>query len=234
VFRDAPATTRFSTRNTVESGPPAAAYSSTWITRCCSIADGCWDGRSCGTDELAFRLAPAVSNARWSGGQMEATYSINHWLASDANQGWFAHRHDRRRRGGPVKGAFAGPELADATLGWMLRTFRSHGDNPEPDKVIAYQVQRVLTAGSCGDPAFWEMVALGYARSGREGDLAQAIAACGEGTRHRPAETTASAWRSLCQTAEIMRLRLARAQRGHEVRHHPGPAARRKRGLRFA
>jgi len=68
-----------------------------------------------------------------------------------------------------VKGAFAGPELADATLGWMLRTFRSHGDNPEPDKVIAYQVQRVLTAGGCGDPAFWEMVALGYARSGREG-----------------------------------------------------------------
>jgi hypothetical protein len=94
--------------------------------------------------------------------------------------------------------------------------------------------QRVLTAGGCSDPAFWEMVALDYARSGREGDLAQAIAACEEGTRQRPAETTASSWRSLCQTAEIMRLRLARAQRGHEVRHHPGPAARRKRGLRFA
>lgn len=29
-------------------------------------------------------------------------------------------------------------------------------------------------------------------------------------------------------------LRLARVQRGHEVRHHPGPAARRKRELRFA
>jgi hypothetical protein len=130
-----------------------------------------------------------------------------------AQGGWFAHRHDRKRRGGPVKGAFAGPELADATLGWMLRTFRVHGDNPEPDKVIAYQVQRVLTAGGCSDPAFWEMVALDYARSGREGDLAQAIAACEEGTRQRPAETTASAWRSPCQTAEIMRLRLVRQGR---------------------
>ncbi len=165
---------------------------------------------------------------------METTYSINHWLAADGRQGWFVHRHERKRRGGPVKGAFAGAELADATLGWILRTFRSHGDGAEPDKVIAYQVQRVLRAGGCSDPAFWELVALDFARPGREQDLAQAVAACEEGLRSKPEGTTASAWRSLVQTSKLMRLRLARAQRGHEVRHHPGPAARRKRALRFA
>ena len=203
----------------------------------CSLADACprcWDGRSCGTDELPFRLAPAIAKPRWSGGRMETLNSINHWLAAEGNQGWFVHRHDRKRRGGAVKGAFAGPELADAALGWMLRTFRSHGDSAEPDKVIAYQVQRVLTAGGCSDPAFWELVALDFARSGREQDLAQALAACDEGLRTKPVETTASAWRSLVQTSELMRLRLARAQRGHEIRHHPGPAAQRKRVMRFA
>jgi hypothetical protein len=116
----------------------------------------------------------------------------------------------------------------------MLRTFRSHGDSAEPDKVIAYQVQRVLTAGGCSDPAFWELVALDYARTGREEDLTRAITACEEGLRSKPEETTASAWRSLVQTGELMRLRLARAQRGHEVRHHPGPLVRRKRESRFA
>jgi hypothetical protein len=165
---------------------------------------------------------------------METTYSINHWLSSDGRQGWFSNRHDRTRHGGSVKGAFAGPELADATLGWMLRAFRVLGDSPDRDKIVSYQVGRVIQAGGCSDPAFWEMVALDFARSGREPDLVQAIAACDEGLRQKPAETTGSAWASLTQTGELMRLRLARAQRGHEVRHHPGPAARRKRDLRFA
>jgi len=155
----------------------------------CSQPDGCprcWDGRSCGRDEVAVRLAPAISNVRWSGGRMETTYSINHWLSSDRRQGWFSNRHDRTRHGGSVKGAFAGPELADATLGWMLRTFRVLGDSPDRDKIVSYQVGRVIQAGGCSDPAFWEMVALDFARSGREPDLVQAIAACDEGLRQKP------------------------------------------------
>jgi hypothetical protein len=133
-----------------------------------------------------------------------------------------------------VKGAFAGPELADATLGWMLRTFRVLGDNADREKIVSYQVGRVIQAGGCSDPAFWEMVALDFARSGREPDLVQAIAACEEGMQQKPEHKTASAWVSLTQTADLMRLRLARVQHGHEVRHHPGPAGRRKRELRFA
>ena len=46
--------------------------------------------------------------------------------------------------------------------------------------------------------------------------------------------TTACAGVSVTQTADLMRLRLARVQRGHEVRHHTSPAAPRKRELRFA
>jgi hypothetical protein len=58
------------------------------------------------------------------------------------------------------------------------------------------------------------MVVLDCARTGREEDLAQAIAACGEGLRTKPEVTTASAWRSLVQTSELMRLRLARPSEG--------------------
>lgn len=75
------------------------------------------------------------------------------------------------------------------------------------------------------------MVALEWARSGPEADLVQAIKAREEDLRQKPEETTASAWVCLAQTSELMRLRLARAQRGHEIRHHPGPAARRRRAL---
>lgn len=85
-----------------------------------------------------------------------------------------------------------------------------------------------------GFPSKCGLVALDLARSGREPDLVQAIAACEEGMRQKPEDTTASARVSLTQTAHLMRLRLARVQRGHEVRHHPGPAARRNRELRFA
>ena len=77
------------------------------------------------------------------------------------------------------------------------------------DKIVSYQGGRVIQAGGCSDPAFWEMVALDFARSGREPDLVQAIAACGEGMQQKPERTTASAWASLAQTGDLMRLRLA-------------------------
>ncbi len=203
----------------------------------CDERDGCprcWEGRPCGRDELASRLAPAISNVRWSNGRMETSYSINHWLAADGRQGWFSHRQTRTRLGGSVRGAFAGPELADATLAWLLRHFRVWGDSAEQDRIVSYQIGRVLDVGGCCDPGFWEIVALDRARGGREADLLAAVAACDEGLGHRPAGTTASAWMSLDRTAQLMRLRLIRAQRGHAVRHHPGPAARRQRDLRFA
>ena len=203
----------------------------------CDQRDGCprcWEGRSCGRDEVASRLAPAISNVRWSGGRMETTYSINHWLAADGRQGWFSHRQTRTRHGGSVRGAFAGPELADATLAWVLRNFRIWGDGAERDKIVSYQIGRALDVGGCRDPGFREIVALDLARGGREADLLTAIAACDEGLRQKPARTPASAWASLAHTAQLMRLRLVRVQRGHAVRHHPGPGARRQRELRFA
>ncbi len=203
----------------------------------CAPADGCprcWEGRPCGRDELVRRLAPGAGTWRWWRGWLQQNYSINHWLASDERQGWFTNREERTRRGGTATGAFAGPELADATLAWILRTYRAHGDRAERDKEIAYQIGRVLRVGGCGDPAFWEMVALERARPGREADLLDALAACDEGLAHRPAETTASTWASLAMTQNLLRLRLIRTQRGPEIRHHPGSRAKRRRGLRFA
>jgi hypothetical protein len=64
-------------------------------------------------------------------------------------------------------------------------------------------------------------------------DLVEALAACDEGLRQRPVETSASAWASLAMTRKLLGLRLIRTQRGHEVRHHPGPNAHRRRALRF-
>jgi hypothetical protein len=61
-----------------------------------------------------------------------------------------------------------------------------------------------------------------------------AIAYAEVGLGARPAETTATAWRSLEITRDLLVLRRARVQRGHAVRHHPGPAAARPRRLRFA
>jgi hypothetical protein len=125
---------------------------------------------------------------------------------------WFTNREERTRRGGTATGAFAGPELADATLAWILRTYRAHGDRAERDE-ISYQIGRVLRVGGCGDAAFWEMVALERARPGREADLLDALAACEEGLAHRPVETTASTWASLAMTQNLLRLRLIRTQR---------------------
>jgi len=39
---------------------------------------------------------------------------------------------------------------------------------------------------------------------------------------------------ALAQTRDLLALRLAGLRRGHVVRHHPGPNARRPRRLRFA
>ena len=97
-----------------------------------------------------------------------------------------------------------------------------------------------LTLG-VGALAAGEIVSLGYlrrevafaTRPGRESDLLEAVAACDEGLCHRPEMTSASNWASLAVTRKILALRLARVQRGHEVRHHPGPNARRRRALRF-
>lgn len=194
----------------------------------------CWEGQPCGRDELVRRIAPGAGNWRWHNGKLETGYSINHWLAAQGDQGWFVHRHNRARRGGSVRGAFAGPELADAVLGWLLRTYRAHGEDTEPAKVVAHQINRVIEAGGCGDPWFWEMVALEWARPGREADLVAAIDACENGLRQCPEGTTASAWTALRTTCEMLRLRLLAVQRGHEIRHHPGPRAKRTRPLRFA
>ena len=202
----------------------------------CTAEDACprcWEGQPCGRDELVRRLAPAGGTWRWLGGKLQYNYSITSWIPGDEDKGWFTNRQERTRRGGTARGAFAGPELADATLAWVLRTYRAHGDRPERDKEISYQIGRVLRAGGCADPLFWEMVALERARPGRESDLLQAVAACDEGLCHRPEVTTASSWSSLAMTRKLLGLRLARVQRGHQVRHHPGPNARRRRALRF-
>jgi DNA polymerase III epsilon subunit-like protein len=204
---------------------------------CCGSGDGCprcWEGQSCGRDELVFRLAPGMRHARWNADHIETDYSLAHWLPTDKRQGWFSHRLSRGRLGGSVKGAFAGAELADAATGWLLRAFWTYGDTPDRERVVAYQLRRVVRTGGCADPAFWEMVALDTARQGREADLTEAIAYAEVGLGARPAETTATAWRSLEITRDLLVLRRARVQRGHAVRHHPGPAAARPRRLRFA
>ena len=132
----------------------------------------------------------------------------------------------------------SGPSLLEVGYTWSggrpSKPTRASRTIPE-DHHLAHFPLPPSPTGGCSDPAFWEMVALDYARTGRAEDLSQAIAACEEGLRSKPEDTTASAWRSLVQTADLMRLRLVRrAQRGQEVRHHPGPAARRKRELRFS
>ena len=78
------------------------------------------------------------------------------------------------------------------------------------------------------------MLALDRARPGREADLLEAISLCEQGLVLRPPDTGASAWAALAQTRDLLALRLAGLRRGHVVRHHPGPNARRPRRLRFA
>jgi hypothetical protein len=69
--------------------------------------------------------------------------------------------------------------------------------------------------------------------SGREDDLRQAIALCDRGLGKKLADTSASSWAALSMTRDLLNLRLTGLGRGHEIRHHPGPNARRPRRLRF-
>jgi hypothetical protein len=201
----------------------------------CAPADACprcWDGDPCPRDELVRRLAPGGWGWGWQDGRLAFIASVANYLPSRGTGGWFTHRHEGRNRGGP--GHYAGRELADATLVWLLRTFRAVGDAEDNDKAIAWQAGRVEGAGGCEEPAFWEMLALDRARPGREADLLEAIALCDRALAVRPSDSTASSWAALRQTRDLLALRLTGVRRGHAVRHHPGPNARRPRRLRFA
>ncbi len=91
-----------------------------------------------------------------------------------------------------------------------------------------------LRTTAAASPWFWEMVALEWARPGREADLCAAIEAYEKGLEGWPEGTTASAWIALRRTRELLELRLATVRGGPEVRHHPGPNARHAAVLRFA
>ena len=67
----------------------------------------------------------------------------------------------------------------------------------------------------------------------RVDDRAAAIPTGDEGLV-RMRKERASAWASLAMTRAMLELRRASAERGHEVRHHPGPHAKRPSELRFA
>ena len=192
----------------------------------------CWDGEPCGRDELVRRMAVAGWTWGWDKGRLLFIRSLANLLPARGTSGWFSHRHEGKRGGGQ-SGNLAGSELADATLGWVLRTFRAFGDGEAQEKAVVWQMGRVMEAGGCGEPVFWEMLALELAKPGRVEDLAAAIRTCDEGLMHKPTETTASAWASLAMTRDVVELRRASAERGHEVRHHPGPQAKRPRELRF-
>jgi hypothetical protein len=116
----------------------------------------------------------------------------------------------------------------------VLRTFRAFGGGEAQENSVVWQMGRVMDAGGCGDPVFWEMLALELAWLGRVEDLATAMRTCDEGLLHKPTETTASAWAALAVTRHVLESRRASAGRGREVRHHPGPNAKRPRKLRFA
>ena len=131
----------------------------------------------------------------------------------------------------PDRGTFAGPELAHAALGWMLRTFRACGDSAERDKMVGHQIGRVIRAGGYRAPSFCEMVALERERPGREGDLVEAINACEEGLRQRPSEITASAWAALARRRTCYGHGSPGLSGGTEVRHPPGPCACRSEHL---
>jgi len=77
-------------------------------------------------DELVRRLAPGGWGWGWQDGRLAFIASVANYLPSRGTGGWFTHRHEGRNRGGP--GHYAGRELADATLVWLLRTFRAVGD----------------------------------------------------------------------------------------------------------
>jgi DNA polymerase III epsilon subunit-like protein len=192
----------------------------------------CGDGDPCPRDELVRRLAPGAWAWGWEDGRLAFIASIANFLPARGTGGWFTHRREGRNQGGP--GSYAGQELADAALVWVLRAFRANGDGADPEKVVAWQAGRVEAAGGCADPGFWEMLALERSRPGRETDLIAAIALCDGVLAAQPAGTTSSSWAGLRQTRDLLDLRLGGVRRGHAIRHHPGPNARRPRRLRFA
>jgi hypothetical protein len=192
----------------------------------------CWDGEPCGRDELVRRMAVAGWTWGWDKGRLLFIRSLANFLPARGSSGWFSHRHEGKRGGGQ-SGNLGGSGLADATLGWVLRTFRAHGDGEALEKSVVWQMGSVMEAGGCGDPVSWELLALELARPTRVEDLVTAIHTCDEGLIHKPKEMTASAWASLAMTRDVPELRRASAERGHEVRHHPGPNAKRPRELRF-
>ncbi|MEO8228628.1 MAG: hypothetical protein ABI628_02580 [Chloroflexota bacterium] len=187
----------------------------------------CQGEHACPRDELVRRIAPAVLNPVWVKGKMLKGFSISIWMPHGSKGGgWFAHRRE------PIKPGQAGPELADATLGFLLRTYRAHGEEADSPGRVLFRLNRVMREGGCREPVVWEMWAWEQARGGRAEDFRAAIDACDQGRAYRPA-TTASAWESLDLTRSHLLARLASLERGTATRHHPGTRARRTRPLRF-
>lgn len=188
----------------------------------------CQGGRPCPRDEMVQRIAPAVLDPVWERGRMLKSFSISIWLPHGSKQdkgGWFSHRTE------PTAPGKAGRELADAAMGFLLRTYRAHGEETDAPVRVVFHLTRVIEAG-CRDPQIAEMWAWEQAKPGRAEDLRAAIDACEQGLLHRPTGTR-SAWGSLALSRDHLRVRLAALERGHETRHHPGDRSHRTRPVRF-
>jgi hypothetical protein len=91
-------------------------------------------------------------------------------------------------------------------------------------------------AGSQSCPCCWDGEPCGrddLAKPARAEDLASAIRTCDLGLLHMSKGTTASAGVSLAMPRDVLELRRASVERGHEVRHHPS-RTRSGRRLLFA
>jgi len=176
----------------------------------------CREGQPCPRDAWPQAMVPSV----FSGTEASA---VSLWNP----RGLAATPQSKGAGRGYLSVRKASPGYADAAIRAAHAFWREQGD-PGTAASLAGQVW----AEGCRDPGIAEARALLTATSGRQADLALALADC-EAVLATRAGNTDQAWSSLAITAEMLSGRLGRLANPTVRRHHPTNPVRPPRPARF-